>query len=444
MSTVSYEPGQRRVITSSDPDYDARRATFNGMVDKRPAEIHVCTTDEEVGAAVRRAAQLGAPISVRGGGHSVAGHCVGEGAVVVDLGGMRRVAVDPRALTATAQGGATWQDYDAATLPFGLASTGGTFVDTGIGGLTLGGGIGFLMGTQGLTVDTLSAVRLITADGEMVRASAEENEELFWGVRGAGGNFGVVVEFEYRLQPVVDLYGGSIVYPFEAAADVLSVVRELALDAPDELVLQVVAGRRTADTAVLVCFQGSAEEAEHLLSPLRRVAPVTADELRPLSYAQMQATNTVLPFGLRHYWKGRFLTSLPDDVIRFSAEHVANRPESGFSTLLIEFINGAPLRVPADAMAFNQRDATVNASALGIWASKDADEDHVSWARAYASALAPHATGAEYVNYMAENAGSDRLRAVYGDAKFARLQQLKAQYDPNNVFRFNQNIEPAT
>lgn len=444
MSTVAQGRQERRIVTPSDPEYDAHRATFNGTVDRRPAEIHVCTQEDDVLAAVRRANELGAPIAVRGGGHSVAGHCVGDGAVVIDLAGMRRVTVDPDARTAVAQGGATWQDYDSETLSCGLASTGGTFLDTGIGGLTLGGGIGYLMGTQGLTVDTLSAVRLVTADGDVVRAAADENEELFWGIRGAGGNFGVVVEFEYQLQPLSDLYGGMISYPFAAAADVITVARNLAVEAPDELVLQALAGRRTADTMVLVCFQGGADEAESLLRPLREAAPVTNDALRPLSYAEMQATNALLPFGLRHYWKGRFLKSLPDDLIRFSVEHTADRPASGFSTLLIEFINGAPLRVPADAMAFNQRDATVNASALAIWADPQADEEHVSWARKYASAIAPHATGAEYVNYMAEDAGSERHRAVYGEAKFARLQQLKAQYDPHNVFRFNQNIQPAS
>ena len=300
------------------------------------------------------------------------------------------------------------------------------------------------MGTQGLTVDTLCAVRLVTAGGELVTASAEENEELFWGVRGAGGNFGMVVEFEYRLQPLPDLYGGMISYPLSAAADVLTVARDLAQQAPDGLVLQFLAGRRTAETTVLACFQGPADEAERLLRPLRGAAPVTADGLRPLGYEEMQATNALLPFGLRHYWKGRFLQSLPDDAIRVSAEHIANRLQTGYSTLLIEFINGAPLRVPADAMAFNQRDATVNASALAIWTGTDADAEHIAWARTYTAAIAPHATGAEYINYMADNAGSDRLRAVYGEAKFARLRRLKAQYDPNNVFRFNQNIEPAT
>jgi FAD/FMN-containing dehydrogenase len=342
-----------------------------------------------------------------------------------------------------AQGGATWKDYDDATLRFGLASTGGTFVDTGIAGLTLGGGLGYLMGTQGLTVDTLVGVRIVTAEGEVLRASEGENADLFWAVRGAGANFGAVVEFEYRLAQVGELYGGLISYPMAEAAEVLRATRDLAASAPDELVLQFVAGRRSADAAVLVLFQGPALEGERLLRPLREVAPIQSDALRSLTYAEMQATNELLPFGLRHYWKGHFLRSLPDELVGFSGDHLDRRPAGGFATLLIEFISGAPLRVPADAMAFNQREATINASALGVWVNPAADTDHISWARAYASGIAPFATGAEYINYLAEEVSTDRVRATYGDAKFARLSRLKTHYDPDNLFRFNQNIPPS-
>lgn len=443
MTAATHHSHQSRIISSSDPDYDSRRATFNAMIDRRPLEIHICANGDDVVRAVRRARQVGVPVSIRGGGHSVAGHCIGEGALVVDLAGMRGVEVDPIARKAVAQGGATWEDYDAATLRYGLASTGGTFIDTGIAGLTLGGGIGYLMGTHGFTVDTLTGVRMVTASGEMVRVSEVENADLFWAVRGAGANFGVVVEFEYRLQPVGELYGGVISYPLSAAADVLRVTRDLAMEAPDELTLQYIAGRPTADTTVLACFQGRKEDGERLLRPLRRAAPVETDALRVLGYAEMQATNALLPFGLRHYWKGHFLRSLPDELIEVSADHITHRPDSGFSTLLVEFIGGAPLRVPAEAMAFNQRDARVNASALGIWAKQEADVENMSWARRYAAAIAPYATGAEYVNYMAENAAADRLRAAYGDANFARLQELKERYDCDNVFRFNQNVKPT-
>lgn len=440
--SLAPEVREHRVVTASDAEYDSLRGTFNGMIDRRPLEIHVCAGVDDVVAAVRRARDLDVPISVRGGGHGVAGHAIGDGALAIDLAGMRRVTVDPVDRRAVAQAGATWADYDTATLRHGLASTGGTFVDTGIAGLTLGGGIGYLMGTQGYTVDTLAAVRVVTATGEVLRASAGENADLFWGVRGAGANFGVVAEFEYRLEPVGELYGGEIGYPLSAAAEVLRAVSALAAEAPDELTLQVIVGRRTAETSVLACFQGSAEDGERLLRPLRRVGAVQKDALRALTYTEMQATNPLLPFGLRHYWKGQFLRTLPDELIEMSAEHALHRPEGGFGTILIEFIGGAPLRVSPDAMAFNQREACVNASALGIWLEPGADAEHIAWAREYAARLAPSATGAEYVNYSAADVPLDRLRAAYGDGKFARLQQLKQRYDPGNVFRFNQNIPP--
>ena len=437
------EDGQPGVIASGHPDYDSLRATFNAMLDRRPAEILVCSSVSDVVAAVRRARQTGLPISIRGGGHGVAGHCAGDGSLVVDLRGMRQVAVDAQRRVAVAAGGATWEEYDAATQRFGLASTGGTFVDTGVAGLTLGGGIGYLQGTHGFAVDTLAGVTMVTADGDVVQASSDGNPELFWGIRGAGANLGVVTGFEFSLRPLGALYGGEIDFPLSSGAEVLRIVRDLAAAAPDELAFQVVLGRRTAVSTVLVCFQGSESDAVELLAPLRRLRPVENDALRVLSYAEMQATNPLLPFGLRHYWKGHFLRDLPDDVVDATADHVARRPEGGFATVLIEFIGGAPLRVPADSMAFNQRSARVNASALGIWMDAALDSEHVAWARTFATLIAPVATEAEYVNYMTDDTPVDRVRATYGDAKYARLRDLKKRYDPENVFRFNANIAPA-
>ena len=371
--------GDRRTLISGDPDYDSMRATFNAMIDRHPAQIDVCSTADEVVDAVKLARRRQLPISIRGGGHGIAGHCSGDAALVIDLRGMRHIKVDPQARTAVAQGGATWEDYDTATQRFGLASTGGTFTDTGVAGLTLGGGIGYLQGTQGFAVDTLIGIRIVTADGQLVNASADENPDLFWAVRGAGANFGVVVEFKYRVRPVTALYGGMISYGISAAAEVLRLTRDLAENGPDELTLQCVVGRRILGTTVLACFQGPESEGERLLKPLRRAGQIEADALRPLSYAEMQATNPLLPFGLRHYWKGHFLHDLPDDMVEMSAEHIVNRPASGFGSLLIEFIGGAPLRVPVDSMAFNQRDARVNASALGIWADAANDGAHIVW-----------------------------------------------------------------
>ena len=430
-------------MTPDHPDYDAFRATFNGILDKRPVQINVCSSVDAVVAGVRAAQEMGVPISVRGGGHAVSGHCVGDGALVIDLRGMRQVDVNPESRTAVAQGGATWEDYDTATQRFGLASTGGTFVDTGIAGLTLGGGIGYLQGTQGFAVDALIGVRVVTADGQLVSASAEENPDLFWAVRGAGPNFGVVVDFTYRLQPVEEVYGGSISYPLSSAADVLRVMRDIAESAPDELMLVCAIGRRTGNTVAIVCFQGSPVEGERVIRPLREAGTIDADAVRPLSYLEMQADSELLPFGLRHYWKGHFVRSVPDDLIDASAAHVMARPSNGFGTLLVEFINGAPRRVPVESMAFNERRAVANASALGIWPSPQDDQAHITWSREFAAMAAPYATQTEYMNYMTADTGTDRIRSAFGDSKYERLRELKRRYDPENVFCFNHNIPPA-
>jgi FAD/FMN-containing dehydrogenase len=377
----------------------------------------------------------------------VAGHCIGDGAVVVDLRGMRQVRVDATNRLAIAGGGATWEDYDTATQESGLASTGGTFTDTGIGGLTLGGGIGYLQGTLGFAVDSLVAVEVVTADGEIIRASERENSDLFWALRGGGGNFGVVTSFEYRVHPVRELYGGVIAYPLADAAKMLRLARDLAAQAPDELVLQAVlsTSRDLHDevAAVIVCFQGSVSAGERVTAPLRDTLRPLVDAVRPLSYNEMQATSAPLPFGLRHYWKGQFVAEFPDGMVDMAVEEFHRRPVPSLSTLLFEFIEGAPNRVPASAMAFNHRGAHFNVSALGIWEDPAQDKAQIEWARRFAAALTPGSAGGSYVNYMNADEPSERVRLAYGDAKFDRLRQIKKRYDPENVFRFNQNILPA-
>jgi FAD/FMN-containing dehydrogenase len=447
MTTDGQLPEALTIIDPSHVEYETARATFNATIDKHPAFIVRCSTVEDVRAAVHLAQQQGLPVSIRGGGHSVAGLSVGEGAVLVDLIGMTDVGVDPVAQTALAGGGATWENYDTATQRFGLASTGGTFADTGIAGLTLGGGIGHLQGKLGFAIDNLIGARVVTAGGEVVRASADENEDLFWALRGGGGNFGIVTDFEYRLHPVTELFGGLLVFPPDAAAQVLRLVRDLAAEAPDELVLQYLLGTNREDdseaTVVSACYLGSHADGERAVEPLRKVARPIVDLLRPLSYADMQATFEILPFGLRHYWKGHFLKRLPDEAIDTSVEHFITRPKPSFSTLLFEFIGGAPTRVSPESMAFNQRDARCNASALGIWEEQAQDSGQVRWAREFASMLEPYSTGSSYTNYMSADEPTDRVRAAYGDEKFTRLREIKKRYDPDNVFRFNQNIPPA-
>jgi FAD/FMN-containing dehydrogenase len=435
------------VSTPGDPDYDTRRATFNALIDRRPALVALCSSSTDVAAVIHHARGRGLPVSVRGGGHSVAGHCIGDGAAVVDLRGMHDVRVDAADRRAIAGGGATWLDYDIATQRFGLASTGGTFTDTGIGGLTLGGGIGYLQGTLGFAVDCLVAVELVAADGTIVRASTEENPDLFWAVRGGGGNFGVVTSFEYRVHPVAELYGGVIAYPVADAARMLRLARDLAAEAPDELVLQAVLTTsrelQAEVAAVVACFQGSASAGERAVAPFRDTLRPLVDAVRPLSYTEMQATSALMPFGLRHYWKGQFLAEFPDELVDMSVEEFGRRPVPSLSTLLFEFIGGAPNRVPASAMAFNHRSARFNVSALGIWEDPAQDSAQIEWARRFAAALTPGLPGAGYVNYMNADEPRDRVRLAYGDVKFDRLRHVKKRYDPENVFRFNQNIAPA-
>ena len=306
---------------------------------------------------------------------------------------------------------------------------------------------GHLQGKLGFAIDNLIGARVVTAEGEVVRASADENEDLFWALRGGGGNFGVVTDFEYRLHPVTELFGGVLVFPPDAASRVLRSVRDLAAEAPDELVLQYMLGINPLDgseaTVVSACYLGSHADGERAVEPLRKVATPIVDLLRPLSYTEMQATFPVLPFGLRHYWKGHFLKQLPDEAIDASFEHFNTRPKPSLSTLLFEFIGGAPTRVPPESMAFNQRDARFNASALGIWGEQAQDSGQVRWAREFAAMLEPYTAGSSYTNYMSADEPMDRVRAAYGDEKFTRLREIKKRYDPDNVFRFNQNIPPA-
>jgi FAD/FMN-containing dehydrogenase len=434
-----------KLVRPSDPEYDMRRATFNATIDRRPEAIVICRCTDDVLRSVELAEKENLPIAVRGGGHSVAGHSVCDGGLVIDLSGMRAVAVDPYRRVAVAEGGATWEDFDRATQMHELATTGGTDPDTGIAGLTLGGGIGFLTGKHGLTVDTLRGAELVTADARVVWASEKENEDLFWALRGGGGNFGVVTRFEYRLHPVTDVYGGMITYPLTSATEVLARLGELLPEAPDELTCQLTFGCDEEMGRVLkfaACYLGRPADGASLLASLRRISMI-ADTIESRSYLQMQAIYGKVPFGLRHYWKGHFVRSLPHEVVKLSVETYENRPV-GLSELLIEPITGAPTRVSNPVMAYNQRDARFNVSAMAVWTDPAHDAEQTAWVREYAAALEPFSTtGAGYLNYMAADEPIERVRAVYGADKFERLRQIKRRYDGRNVFRFNHNIPPS-
>lgn len=423
--------------------YEAVRRVFNGMIDRRPALIASCRGAADVQATVAFARTHDLPVGVRGGGHNVAGHGTCEGGVLIDCSLMRSVRVDVSAATARADPGCSWFDFDAETVAHGFATTGGTVGSTGIAGLTLGGGLGFLMGRHGLTCDNLVSVDVVTADADFVTASRETHPDLFWGIRGGGGNFGVVTSFEYRLHAVDWLLGGLVVYPIEHARAALELFQKTCATAPDELscafvLLTVPEGPRVA--AIAVCFDGPLVTGETLVDPLRRLGPPLEDGIRPMRYTEVQRIFAEVPFGLQNYWKGEFLADMPPEVMDLTVTSF-EAVTSDHSVILIEAPHGAVHRVDEGETAFGQRGARYNASALAIWEDPRDSDRHISWARAYADALTPFATGG-YVNYLGDDASRDDVAAAYGFQRYQRLAALKTKYDPSNVFRFNQNIAP--
>jgi FAD/FMN-containing dehydrogenase len=432
------------VLVPGTEPYEAARRVFNGMIDRRPALIAQCLGASDVKAAVDFARAQGLPVAVRGGGHNVAGHGTADGAVLIDFSRMRTARVDVDARTVRADPGCNWIDFDTETVAHGLATTGGTVGSTGIGGLTLGGGLGFLMGSYGLTCDNLISADLVTADGTLITVSEGSNPDLFWGIRGGGGNFGVVTSFEYRLHPVDSLLAGLVVYPTEAAREALQLFRAVTMDAPDELscafvMITLPDGPRVA--AIAACFNGPIAVGERLVEPLRRLGPPIDDGIRPMRYTEVQRTFAEIPFGLHNYWKGHFIGEMADDVVDATMEAFASLT-SDHSAILIEAPHGAVRNIAPDATAFGQRDARFNVSGLAIWEPDDAPDRHIAWSRTYAAALGPFASGG-YVNYLGDDATADDVAHAYGEKRYRRLVALKDRYDPTNMFRFNQNIKPA-
>jgi FAD/FMN-containing dehydrogenase len=434
-----------KVLRPTDDDFDAARRVWNGMIDRRPAVIVQCTSRDDVISAIRLARESGLPLSVRGGGHNAAGLGVCDGGVVVDLTSMRSVQVDPERRRARVQGGATWADLDAATQPHGLATTGGVISTTGVGGLTLGGGIGWLMRSHGLACDNVISAEVVTADGRVLTASESENADLYWAIRGGGGNFGVVTAFEFRLHSVPEVVGGMLVHPAQRAAEVLRHYRAVTETAPDALT--AVAGLLTSPdgiriAALLACYNGGPAEADPVLAPLREFGPPVAGEYAPVPYAQHQRMlDEGFPSGLQVYWRGHFLRELSDACIDTLID-CFSRVTSPMSALIIEHMGGAVARVPRDATAFSHRDAPYNLAIVGRWIDASERERHVAWTRATSEAMQPYASGV-YVNYVGFEEGADRVAAAYGADQYARLATVKRAYDPTNLFRSTQNIAPA-
>jgi FAD/FMN-containing dehydrogenase len=441
------------LIAPEDAAYDEARKVYNGMIDRRPAAIVRCADVADVIAAVRLAHEEGRDLSVRGGAHSVPGFGTNDGGIVCDLVGMRGIRVDPESRTVRAEGGCTWGDLDHATHAFGLATTGGIISTTGIAGLTLGGGIGHLARGHGLSCDNLISADVVTADGQLVTASEERNADLFWALRGGGGNFGVVTSLEYCLHPVGEIYGGPIFYPVEHAGEVMRFYREFIADAPEELgaffafqiapPLPFIPEDRHGETMCLIvtCWSGPVEEGEQALAPLFKAAPVAADHVGPMPYPALNgAFDALLPAGLQHYWKADFVRELTDDAIVAHVEHGPRVPAVE-STMHLYPIDGACHRVASDATAFAYRDARFACVIAGMWPNPADNERNIAWVRDYWEAIHPHSEEGGYVNFMAGD-DQDRIRDNYG-GNYGRLVEVKRRYDPGNLFRMNQNIDPA-
>jgi FAD/FMN-containing dehydrogenase len=433
------------LLCPGDAHYDSARSIHNGMIDRRPALIVRCAGVADVINAVTFARRHDVVVAVRGGGHGVSGFAVCDGGLMIDLSRMKGVRVDPVARTARAEGGCTWGDFDHETQAFGLATTGGIARPTGIAGLTLGGGHGYLMRTYGLSCDNLLSVDVVTADGRFLTASATEHPDLFWAVRGGGGNFGVVTAFEYRLHPVSQMLGGLLVYPMTHAKAVFRFYRDFTRNAPEalgSLCNLATLPDGTPAAVILIAYGGALEEGERLLRPLRECAPLLADQVGLLPYLALQSiVENFNPPGLRNYWKSNYLRDLSDAVIDVMVDHYATVP-APHTHVVVEHLGGAVSRVGEDEMAVAHRAALYNFLIVGMWADAAQDAQVIGWVRELWGALQPFSSGGLYVNYEAEH-DVGRVHAAYSAAKYARLAAVKATYDPTNLFRLNQNILPA-
>ena len=432
------------VLVPSDSEYDTARRGFNALVDRRPAVIVRCVRADDIAVAFDFARTNELEVAVRGGGHNPAGHCVCDGGLVIDLSQMRKVTVDDEARIARSDGGATWLDFDSATQAFGLVTPGGVVVSTGVVGLSLGGGIGHLTAQYGLTCDNIIRADLVTPQGNVIHASADENDDLLWGLRGGGGNFGVVTQLEFRLHPLKEVVGGRLVYRGEGVRDALLRYRDVVSRSPRDFSCQVslaIDESMTLLLEVVPCYTGSNSDPDELRT-LRSAPGLIEDDVRMHSFLDQQRVIDVTYGEKRHYWKGHFVRELPDELLdeMLTCIVALGRPPGG---IMLESLHGAPkdTDVPPGAVGF--RHAAFNLSALAIWQNPDLDAEQINWARETATAVEPWSfSGGGYVNYMQADEPIERVRAAFGAETFDRLQKLKRQYDPHNVLRRNQNIPP--
>lgn len=436
------------VLTPTDAGYDDVRRIHNGMFVRRPALIARCLGTADVIDAVRFARTHELELAVRGGGHSVAGKSVCEGGLMLDLSLMKGIHVDPGRRTVRAQGGVTWGEFDRETQLYGLATTGGVVSTTGIAGLTLGGGLGWLMGKQGLAADNLISAEVVTAAGDVVRASVEGDRDLFWGLRGGGGNFGVVSWFEYRLHPVGPVTSGLVAHAIERARDVLQFFREVTSSVPDELtlsggLLHAPDGSGVPLAVIVACHCGSLAEGEAAIRPIKRFGSPVVDTIGPASYVD---TNTTIfdpgfPRGAMNYWKSSFLAELSDEAIDALIAQFAVCP-SPMSGLVLEHFHGAATRVGVGETAFPHRRESYNLLVVSQWLDPKDDEKNIAWGRATYDALRPHMARESYVNYQTEDETEGAVEHAYGP-NYERLVALKNKLDPTNLFHLNPNVRPT-
>lgn len=440
------------VIEPGGPDYDEARKVFNGMIDKQPAVIARCANTDDVVAAVKFARDNDLVVAVRSGGHSVGGMSICDDGILIDLAGMKQVDVDPDAKTARAGGGVLWGEYDKATQEHGLHTPGGRVTTTGVGGFTTGGGYGWTSSKHGLTCDNLISAEVVTADGRVVTASEDENADLFWGIRGGGCNFGVVTSFEYRLHELgPTVLGGLAAWPVSEAPRVLRAWRDHVEGAPDELstACAILTGppeefvpehlRGNPIVGIVGMYVGDPDEGSPVVQPLKDLGP-DLDLIAPMPYTEFQAIlDPGNQPGFRNYWRGEYLTGLPDDAIDTYVAH-AREPLSPFNQMVLFRFGGALGRIPDEGTAFSHRDAEYMFHPITMWEDPTDDERQIAFVREFSEAMSKFATGAAYLNFTPE---ADKVRAAYGEEKWGRLVALKDKYDPENLFQHNQNIAPS-
>jgi len=436
-----------QLLRPGDAGYDEARKVHNGLIDKRPALIARCRGLADIADAVKMARDRKLEVAVRGGGHNVAGRATIDGGLMIDLSLMKGIHVDPKARTARAQGGLTWNEFNRETQLHGLATTGGVVSTTGIAGLTLGGGLGWLMGKHALALDSLLSVDLVLADGRILTASKDDNADLFWALRGGGGNFGVATSFEYRLHPIGPIVtGGLIAYPFSAAWDVLRFFRDVTASLPDEFtvfggLIHAPDGSGMKLVALVVCHCGPLGAGETAAQPIKKFGTPAMDVIGPMPYSQVNSMlDAAYPRGALNYWKSNFLSSLSDEAIRTMIDCFAKCP-TPMGQLLLENFHGAVTRVGVTDTAFPHRAPGNNLLVFSEWMDPKDNNACIAWARDSYTAMQPFMGSGRYVNYLGDDEPGDPVAAAYGP-NHRRLQQVKAKYDPQNFFHMNQNIRP--